>query len=87
MTELQNVEGLLSRKDAARFLTANGYKTSPSTMAKWASWGTQDSPPFRRWGRNVVYSKVDLLAWARSKLSDPATTTSGHDDNAKRSGA
>jgi hypothetical protein len=76
--------GLLTRGQAAQFLTDNGFPIVKGTLAVMASTGTPEGPPFRRWHRKALYDPADLLAWARSKLSPPSTTTSGHDDNTTR---
>jgi hypothetical protein len=83
--ETSNDRKYLTRRQAAQYLTEHGFKTSNSTLAKWACWGTQAGPPFRRWGRQTVYEPTALLGWARAKLSGPATTTSEHEDIARRS--
>ena len=44
-------------KEAAVFL-----RLSEITLARWRIEGT--GPSYRKFGRRVVYGKVDLLAWA-----------------------
>jgi hypothetical protein len=60
----------------AVFLTtseAGGFlRISPITLGRWRIEG--HGPPYRKFGRRVVYARDDLLAWAkqqaRSSTSD-----------------
>ena len=60
----------------AVFLTTteagNFLRISPITLGRWRLEGY--GPPFRKFGRRVVYARDDLLAWAnqqaRSNTSD-----------------
>jgi hypothetical protein len=53
--------------EAAAFL-----RISPITLGRWRIEGC--GPPYRKFGRRVVYARDDLLAWAnqqaRSSTSD-----------------
>jgi hypothetical protein len=80
-TEIQR---RLDRKEAALFLTSNGYRTAPATLAKLACLG--GGPVFESFGRRPLYREVDLLAWAEAKTtgprrstSDPGTSASGRE--------
>ena len=57
----------LTTSEAGNFL-----RISPITLGRWRIEGY--GPPFRKFGRRVVYSRDDLLAWAnqqaRSSTSD-----------------
>jgi hypothetical protein len=71
-------ERRLGRKDAAQFLTDQGYKTAHATLAKLACIG--GGPPFASYGRRPLYLEADLLGWAqgrttglRRSTSDPGT--------------
>lgn len=58
-----------SRKEAAAYLTANGYPIAPQTLANFASNENRlNGPAFERigWG-NVRYARVDLDEWAARK--------------------
>ena len=70
----QNKERFLTRSEAAAFLTATGYPTSPRTLDTKVSRG--GGPVFRKWGRYAVYAEADLIAWAESRLSAPRSSTS-----------
>lgn len=67
----------LSRKEASKFLASVGLSIAPSTLAKYATIG--GGPKFRRFGRQVKYLPSDLIAWAETRLSDPAQSTSEFD--------
>jgi hypothetical protein len=67
-------ERLLSRQEAAVFLTSNGNKIAPATLAKFATVG--GGPTFEYWGRRPLYRAGNLLSWARSRCSGPRRSTS-----------
>jgi hypothetical protein len=64
----------LDRRQAAEFLSAQGYRTAPATLAKLACIG--GGPIFESFGRKPLYREVDLLAWARAKTTGPRRSTS-----------
>ena len=64
----------LGRKEAAQFLTAQGYKTAPATLAKLACLG--GGPTFESFGRRPLYREADLLAWAEARTTGPRRSTS-----------
>jgi hypothetical protein len=64
----------LGRKEAAQFLTDQGYKTAPATLAKLACIG--GGPTFESFGRRPLYREVDLLAWAEARTTGPRRSTS-----------
>ena len=66
---------LLRRKDAARALTEAGYPVADATLATKATRG--GGPPFRKFGRIPLYEWGPTLDWARSRLSEPISSTSG----------
>jgi hypothetical protein len=64
----------LGRKEAAQFLTDQGYKTAPATLAKLACIG--GGPTFESFGRRPLYREADLLAWAHARTTGPRRSTS-----------
>jgi hypothetical protein len=67
-------ERRLGRKEAAQFLTDQGYKTAPATLAKLACIG--GGPPFHSFGRRPLYREADLLGWAQGRTTGPRRSTS-----------
>lgn len=61
-----NLDGFLTRKDAARYLTEIGFPISPGTLANHAVDGT--GPDFRIWGRVAQYRPDDLRNWALARV-------------------
>ena len=60
---------LVTRDEAAAFLTAHGLATKSSTLSCWAS-RRPDGPLFRKFGyRQVWYHVADLRAWLATKLA------------------
>jgi hypothetical protein len=45
--------------------TAALLRISPVTLCRWRIEGK--GPPFRKFGRRVLYAHADLLAWAESQ--------------------
>lgn len=58
----------LRQKSAAELLCVSGR-----TMERWRLEG--NGPPFRRFGRRVVYARADLMDWAENQRR---TSTSEH---------
>ena len=67
----------LDTRQAAQFLTEQGFKTAPATLVTKRTRG--GGPRFRHFGPRVVYEAPDLLEWARARLSEPAANTSQAD--------
>jgi hypothetical protein len=67
-------EPRLDRRQAAEFLSDQGYRTAPATLAKLASIG--GGPIFESFGRKPLYRQADLLAWAVARTSGPRRSTS-----------
>jgi hypothetical protein len=63
----------VNRVEAAALLTELGLPLAPATMAKQAVRG--DGCRFRHWNGRVIYSSTDLIAWARTRLSQPVNNT------------
>jgi hypothetical protein len=64
---------LLTRAQAAEFLTHNGYPIRRGTLDTMASRG--GGPKFRKWGQRVLYQPSDLILWAQSRLGQPLSTS------------
>lgn len=55
----------LSRKEAAAYLTAEGYPIAPRTLARMAA--RKEGPPYRRiLNRIAAYNRLALIDWAKS---------------------
>ena len=67
-------DALLGRKETAAALTALGFRISDKTLASKAS--REGGPPYRTFGRSVLYRWGDALAWAEGRLSAPRRSTS-----------
>jgi len=76
-------EKLLSRHEASRFLTEKGFKTSMSSLNRFAWSG--DGPVFRKYGRMALYAPDDLIRWAEGRLSRPVKSTTEFDDQRRAS--
>lgn len=57
----------LSRREAAAFLTENGYPVTVSSLASLAHKG--DGPIYDHFGKRTFYRANDLLAWAEGRLT------------------
>ena len=66
MAETKTAPDTMSRKEAARYLTALGYPITARTLEnKAANNNAGRGPAFSRFGwRSVRYARVDLEAWA-----------------------
>jgi len=62
-----SLDVLLRRRETATALTAAGYPVSDKTLATKATRG--NGPPYRTFGRTVLYRWGDALAWAEARLS------------------
>lgn len=69
-----NTQTFLRRDKAAEYLQANWGFGAVDTLATLATRG--GGPRFRKLGRFPVYTEADLDDWARSRLSDPVSSTS-----------
>jgi hypothetical protein len=65
----QRVNRLLSRKDAATFLTRLGFSIAPQTLARLYSEGR--GPVCMHLGRRAVYKPADLVSYFRQQASAP----------------
>ncbi len=63
----------LSRREAAGILSGRGFPTAPATLEKLASVG--GGPPFRKYGRRVIYERGELLAWAEARARRVTSTS------------
>jgi hypothetical protein len=69
----------MQRREIADFLTEQGYRIAPSTLAKLAVIG--GGPAFRKFGSRPIYDPDESLEWARSRTTSRRTSTS---DNGAR---
>lgn len=75
-----NADTRLRRDQAAAALRGLGIPVAKSTLATMATRG--GGPPFQRFNRAVLYRWDDLLAWVKSRLSDPVRSTAEFDASA-----
>ncbi len=68
---------LLSRKATSAALANAGFPVAEASLATMATRG--GGPPYRLFGRKPLYRLGDALAWATSRLSNPACSTSEMD--------
>jgi hypothetical protein len=68
-----NQGALLTRAEAANFLSERGYKIKLGYLHRMSSLGTGPKPAVL-WGerKRPLYSPDDILAWAQSRCSVPA---------------
>jgi hypothetical protein len=66
----------LTRRQAAKALTACGVPTSPDTLATKASRG--GGPPYQLFGKSAIYTWGSLVAWALAEMGEPARSASEH---------
>ena len=64
----------LTRREAAQWLQEHGYPIQAATLAKRATIG--GGPQYVKFGRRPLYSKQDLLTWARSRTTRPVRSSS-----------
>jgi hypothetical protein len=74
----------LSRKEGAGSLSEQGFPTSAATLEKLASTG--GGPPFRKYGRRVVYERGELLAWAEARARRSRARPSWRREAPRRAG-
>lgn len=63
-----------TRREAAQWLTDNGYRTAEASLAKWATTG--GGPEFEKFGRKPLYTEAGLLTWVASRTTGPRRNTS-----------
>jgi hypothetical protein len=73
---LPSRDALLTRDFPAAALTEAGFPISGATLATKATRG--GGPPYRLFGRRPLYEWGASLAWARGRLSEPASNSSEH---------
>lgn len=71
------LQEMLSRREAAAYLTAKGYPLAAATLASWAVYGK--GPKFSRFGRRPLYRRDELDRWSREQTSFEANSTAAHD--------
>jgi hypothetical protein len=67
MKDVERAKIYLTRIEAAEFIELHGLPCSPRTLTKLACVG--GGPNYRRYGRNAIYTEVDLEAWMEEKLN------------------
>ena len=65
---------LLAPPAASEFLAKFGVRAAIPTLAKLRCVG--GGPAFRRYGRRVVYERLELIRWIESRLSPAHFSTS-----------
>jgi hypothetical protein len=76
----QNSPRFLKRKELADELTARGFPIKAATLSTKAVRG--GGPPFRHFGRHVLYDLGGALAWAEARMTQPRFSTSEADATA-----
>ena len=64
----------LDRKQASAYLQAKYRVGAVGTLAKAATVG--GGPAYRKIGKRVVYTRDDLDAWARERMTEPMRSSS-----------
>lgn len=67
---------LRTTKEAAEFLTANGFPCRPGTLEVWRALAR--GPRYVKANRRVLYQEADLLAFAKARSQVVETTDSRH---------
>jgi hypothetical protein len=73
-TNLENLDQLLTREQAAQALTRAGFPTKAKTLATKATRG--GGPPYRLYSARALYRWGDALEWARLRLTPVIRSTS-----------
>lgn len=71
---MPDIRPLLTRAEAAEFLTERGLRIGKGTLQKFACVG--GGPEYQIFGNRALYRPDALLSWAESRLSDPQASTS-----------
>jgi hypothetical protein len=67
--------GCLTRRELARYLTANGYPTSFATLNRLCAPSCGAGPPTAGvWAGQAYYEPVRAIAWARSRFRSTEMT-------------
>jgi hypothetical protein len=69
-------DDLLTRRLAARELTARGIPVAAGTLSTKASRG--GGPPYALFGKIALYRWGDLVDWALAEMGEPARSASEH---------
>jgi hypothetical protein len=69
------MESLLTTREASEFLRNLGVKRSFGTLTRQRVTGGC-TPPYRKFGRTVLYHPDDLRCWVEQTLSAPRRSTS-----------
>ena len=76
-----NPDALLRRKQLAEALTTKGFPVAPASLATMVCRG--GGPPYRTFGRVVLYRWGDALEWAEARMTAPRRSTAETDGVAK----
>ena len=60
-------EALITRKEAAVYLTKKGYRVSPESINVYGTKG----PPYYKLGKRVAYAPSELDSWFAKLLKKP----------------
>ena len=63
-----------NRNEAARFLRANGLRTTPASLATMATRG--GGPPYFKIGKHCLYWQIDLEIWVEQRCTGMLDSTS-----------
>ena len=75
-----NMVKYLNKTEASQFLKEElGISISKTTLSKYITQG--GSPVYRKFGRRVLYTPEDLIAWANARMSKPRLNSSCEKDN------
>ena len=74
LTNKINPDALLRRSQVAEVLTSAGYPIATASLASMVSRG--GGPPFRTFGRTVLYRWADVIAWTEARMSPPHRASS-----------
>ena len=72
-------ERRFNRRQAADYLTDQGFPIAATTLAKYASVG--GGPVFESFGRRPLYRPDDLMGWARERSTGPRRSTADQGSN------
>jgi hypothetical protein len=85
MAILPDPDARLTREAGAEALTKAGYKTSASTLATKVSRG--GGPRYQLYSGRAIYTWSDLLAWAKSRVTEPRCSSSEFDAQQRERGS
>ncbi len=69
-----DIKRRFTRREAAQWLTEQGFRTAEASLAKMATLG--GGPTYEKFGRKPLYTEAGLLAWVASRTTGPRRNTS-----------